>query len=103
MAARLGRVMATVVEVGKAVLSRSSLPALRLLVYSADLPALKKCASERVSTCHPHSDSHSPIINSKRSEKHFYALRFVPQEQVALSLCSSFCSMIVAMFVMTRP
>ena len=37
MAARLGRVMATVVEVGKALLSRSSLPALRLLVHSADL------------------------------------------------------------------
>ena len=36
VAARLGRAKATVVEVGKAVLSRSSLPALRLLVYSAD-------------------------------------------------------------------
>ena len=37
MAARLGRAKATVVEVGEALLSRSSLPALRLLVYSADL------------------------------------------------------------------
>ena len=69
MAARLGREKATGVEVGKAVLSRSSLPALRLLVYSADLPALKKCASERVSTCHLHSDSHSPIANSKKIKK----------------------------------
>ena len=35
MAARLGRANATGVAVGKAVLSRSSLPALRLLVFSA--------------------------------------------------------------------